>query len=131
MLSRSVVVWCLLVVLPLARGQYEPPKPRVIFYHPRGFEISIPDEPGITLFAFHAKKNVLLDGREAGTWNENVHKKTNGRFVFVDPDTKFNLGDRLNYWIFVEHNGLGYESLNLMEEVRSKFSKSVQIYSRY
>lgn len=57
-------------------------------YHPRGFEVSIPAEKGISLFAFHGKLNTEFDGRESGSWSRDILRVRNGRLTFRDCDTK-------------------------------------------
>lgn len=41
---------------------YETPTPRVELLSPRGFRVSIPDAPGVQLFAFHGNINQEIDG---------------------------------------------------------------------
>ncbi|EDW00761.1 gram-negative bacteria-binding protein 3 [Drosophila grimshawi] len=87
---------------------YEVPEARVSVFHPKGFEISIPHEEGITLFAFHGKVNEEFDGLEAGTLARDIPTAKNGRWTFMDRSTVLKMGDTLYYWTYVIHNGLGY-----------------------
>ncbi|XP_065362264.1 gram-negative bacteria-binding protein 3-like [Calliphora vicina] len=87
---------------------YEVPTAKIEVFYPKGFEVSIPHEEGITLFAFHGKLNEEMDGLEAGTWSRDILKPKDGRWIFRDRLTKLKLGDTLYYWTYVIYNGLGY-----------------------
>nr|3IE4_A Chain A, Gram-Negative Binding Protein 3 [Drosophila melanogaster]3IE4_B Chain B, Gram-Negative Binding Protein 3 [Drosophila melanogaster] len=87
---------------------YEVPKAKIDVFYPKGFEVSIPDEEGITLFAFHGKLNEEMEGLEAGTWARDIVKAKNGRWTFRDRITALKPGDTLYYWTYVIYNGLGY-----------------------
>ncbi|XP_037931202.1 gram-negative bacteria-binding protein 3-like [Teleopsis dalmanni] len=91
-----------------ACAAYDVPKARVIVFERKGFEVSIPDEEGISLFAFHGKLNEEMDGLEAGTWARDIVKAKNGRWTFTDRVTELKIGDTLYYWTYVIYNGLGY-----------------------
>lgn len=121
LLNRGVVYSLVLLFIGLVSCDYDVPTPQVAFYAGGGFEVSIPADPKISLFAFHGKKNMELDGTESGTWNTDITKATGNRFVFVEKNAKFNLGDRLNFWLYVVHDGLGYELLFQMKEVKSEY----------
>ncbi|XP_020806677.1 gram-negative bacteria-binding protein 3 [Drosophila serrata] len=102
---------CLLLLLASAicfGGAYEAPEARVRVFHPKGFEVSIPHEVGISLFAFHGKLNEELDGLEAGQWARDIPSAKRGRWTFRDRETKLELGDTLYIWTYVVYNGLGY-----------------------
>ncbi|XP_061400908.1 gram-negative bacteria-binding protein 3-like [Musca vetustissima] len=87
---------------------YEVPTATIEVYYPKGFQVSIPHEEGITLFAFHGKLNEEMDGLEAGTWARDIVKPKNGRWIFRDRVTHLKLGDTLYYWTYVIYKGLGY-----------------------
>ncbi|EDW60790.1 gram-negative bacteria-binding protein 3 [Drosophila virilis] len=87
---------------------YKVPSAQVRVFYPKGFEVSIPHEEGITLFAFHGKLNEDFDGLEAGTWARDIPSAKKGRWTFRDRETVLNIGDTLYYWTFVVYNGLGY-----------------------
>lgn len=88
--------------------KYEVTPAKVEFFHPKGFEVSIPDEEGITLFAFHGKLNEEFDGLEAGSWARDIVTAKNGRWTFRDRITSLKIGDVLYFWTYVIYNGLGY-----------------------
>ncbi|KAH8378982.1 hypothetical protein KR009_002404 [Drosophila setifemur] len=87
---------------------YEVTKAKIEVFYPKGFEVSIPDEEGITLFAFHGKLNEEMEGLEAGTWARDIVKAKNGRWTFRDRNSMLKPGDILYYWTYVIYNGLGY-----------------------
>lgn len=70
------------------------------------------DVEGIKLFAFHAKLNEEMNGREGGTFSRDITKAKNGRWTFYDPYTVLQTGDTLYYWTYVDYfdgrNKLGY-----------------------
>ncbi|XP_057667244.1 uncharacterized protein LOC130900563 [Diorhabda carinulata] len=98
--------------LGFLRAQYEVPEAIVEAYHPKGFSVSIPDEEGIKLFAFHGKINQEMNYREAGTFSRDILKPKYGFWTFSDSSTKLKIGDRIYFWTYVEYfNGqskLGY-----------------------
>lgn len=93
-------------------GKYEVTPAKVEIFYPKGFEVSIPDEEGITLFAFHGKLNEEFDGLEAGSWARDIVFAKNGRWTFRDRITKLKIGDVLYFWTYVIYNGLGYSQYN-------------------
>ncbi|XP_037907713.1 gram-negative bacteria-binding protein 3-like [Hermetia illucens] len=92
----------------VAIPQYDVPPAKIEVFYPRGFQVSIPAEEGVTLFAFHGKLNEEMDGLEAGTWARDIVKAKGGRFTFRDRTTALKIGDVLYYWTYVIYNGLGY-----------------------
>ncbi|XP_034122471.1 gram-negative bacteria-binding protein 3 [Drosophila guanche] len=109
--SRFCVWSCCLQMLLLLGVQvhgYEVPRAKIEVFYPKGFEVSIPHEEGITLFAFHGKLNEEMEGLEAGTWARDIVKVKNGRWTFRDRLAMLKPGDTLYYWTYVIYNGLGY-----------------------
>lgn len=105
---RFIVVIGYITAMAMGLPTYEVPKAKIVVYYPKGFEISIPHEEGITLFAFHGKLNEEMEGLEAGTWSRDIVKKKNGRWTFHERNAKLRIGDTLYYWTYVIYNGLGY-----------------------
>ncbi|ALC42895.1 CG12780, partial [Drosophila busckii] len=87
---------------------YEVPKANIEVFYPKGFQVSIPHDKGITLFAFHGKLNEEMEGLEAGTWARDIVKVKNGRWTFRDRETRLKQGDVLYYWTYAIYKGLGY-----------------------
>lgn len=106
---RLALSWVFLLAtgLSLSWG-YEVPKAQVRVFYPKGFEVSIPHEEGISLFAFHGKLNEEFDGLEAGRWARDIPSAKRGRWTFRDRETTLQFGDTLYFWTYVIYNGLGY-----------------------
>ncbi|OXU21136.1 hypothetical protein TSAR_005182 [Trichomalopsis sarcophagae] len=102
-----------LISAHLSNAQYVPPEALVEPLTPVGLRISIPDEPGITLVAFHVKFNQEFNGLEAGTIARDIMKPKNGRWTYEDKSTRLNENDVIYYWVHVVYNRLGY---NLLEQ---------------
>lgn len=115
-------IYCLFIIVPLVSGQYEVPDAIVEVFSPRGLKVSIPDEDGIKLFAFHGNINKEFDGLEAGEMAKDILKPKNGYWTFYDPTKKLKVGDTLHYWTYVDYfdgtNKLGYQKLDQKYEVR-------------
>lgn len=77
---------------------------------PHALRVSVADSSGIELFAFHGNINRPIGETEAGQMSQDVNHKTFGRWIFETESESFKLGDTINYWIFVQHRGLGYRS---------------------
>lgn len=58
---------------------------------------------GIKLFAFHAKINEPLNGREGGTFSRDITRARDGRWTFYDPQAKLKVGDTIYYWTYVDY----------------------------
>ncbi|KAK5642300.1 hypothetical protein RI129_008467 [Pyrocoelia pectoralis] len=104
----EIIALCCVVLS--AKGQYyEVPDVLVEALHPKGLRVSIPDEDGIELFAFHGKINKPMKGREAGIFSEDIRSAENGRWIFYAKNARLKPGDTLYYWIHVNYDGVGYE----------------------
>ncbi|XP_023160904.2 gram-negative bacteria-binding protein 3 [Drosophila hydei] len=106
-MSHGLLCGFFLLLLALASG-YTVPTAKIEVFYPKGFEVSIPHEEGVTLFAFHGKLNEEMEGLEAGTWARDIVKMKNGRWTFRDRQAELKPGDVLYYWTYVIYNGLGY-----------------------
>ncbi|XP_031623801.1 uncharacterized protein LOC116341082 [Contarinia nasturtii] len=87
---------------------YVVPKARIEVLHPKGFSVSIPDTPGIQLFAFHGNLNSPMEGLENGQFSADILKHKNGRWTFIDRKHEIKPGDVLYYWMYVQKESLGY-----------------------
>uniref|UniRef100_A0A1B0C934 Putative secreted protein n=1 Tax=Lutzomyia longipalpis TaxID=7200 RepID=A0A1B0C934_LUTLO len=94
---------------------------------PQALRVSIPDSPGVQLFAFHGNINHPIGETEAGLMSKDVTRKTAGRWVFETTAESFTLGDTINYWIYVQHRGLGYRS-DVMKYTINAFSNRCEAY---
>lgn len=97
-----------LALMPLIKCQYEVPEPTIEVLKPKGFRVSIPDEEGISLFAFHGNVNREMDGLEAGDMSKDILRKRDGRWTFFEKKLKLKKGDTVYFWLFVIRDGLGY-----------------------
>lgn len=88
--------------------KYEVPPALIEVFEPAGLKISIPHEPGIEIFAIHAKVNQVMKYLEAGTYSRDILNPTNGRWTFYDDTACLHVGDIIYYWTFVQKSGLGY-----------------------
>lgn len=95
---------------------YEFPEFQVTFYSGGGFQISIPADPKISVFSFQGEMN---DNKSA-TWDKLLLTPSGGRFVFVQEDGEFKIGDRLKYRLQVIHDEQHY-ALSQEKEVKSKY----------
>ncbi|KAJ6635285.1 Beta-1,3-glucan-binding protein 1 [Pseudolycoriella hygida] len=98
----------LLLNVYVCSADYDVPPAKVEVFYPKGFRVSIPAEPGITLFAFHGKLNEEFDGLTSGQWATDITKVRDGRFTFNDRMTRLKIGDTLYFWTYVIYEGLGY-----------------------
>lgn len=87
---------------------YAVPRAKIEAYLPKGFSVSIPHSPGIKLFAFHGNINSNIGFMDGGTFSKDILQPENGLWIFEDTTTELKVGDVINYWLFVEYNGLGY-----------------------
>ncbi|XP_049779992.1 neural Wiskott-Aldrich syndrome protein-like [Schistocerca cancellata] len=87
---------------------YTVPPPLIEALSPRGLRISIPDELGIELFAVHANINKPMGLLEAGQISVDITKPKAGRWVYEDRRVRLKPGDVINYWVYVQADGLGY-----------------------
>lgn len=87
---------------------YSVPKARIDVNHPKGFSVSIPDTPGVQLYAFHGNLNSPMEGLEPGQFSQDISKHKHGRWTFTDKKHEIKPGDILYYWLYVQKDSLGY-----------------------
>lgn len=87
---------------------YAVPMAKIDVHEPKGFSVSIPNSPGVTLYAFHGNINMPINLLEAGQFSKDINAPENNRWKFTDTETKLKAGDVINYWTYVINNGLGY-----------------------
>lgn len=109
-------------ILEICYSAFVPPAATVEPLHPRGLRISIPDEDGITLVAYHVKFNDEFYSLEAGTIAVDIIKKRNGRWLYEDRTTRLKLGDTIYYWVHVVYDGLGYNLLDQQHVVKEFYN---------
>nr|CAD7265980.1 unnamed protein product [Timema shepardi] len=96
------------VGVPPVRHEYEVPPAVLEASCPRGLKVSIPDSPGVDVFAFHGNINKPMRDLEAGMMSRDILMPHEGLWVFKDETIKLNVGDIVYYWLFVIVHGLGY-----------------------
>ncbi|XP_015593953.1 beta-1,3-glucan-binding protein [Cephus cinctus] len=111
-IRKEFVLFFIAFLVDIIKGQYTPPLATVVPIHPKGIRISIPDEEGITLVAFHVKINEDFNGLEAGTIARDIVKARNGLWTYEDKQTQLHKSDIVYYWIHVVYKGLGYNLLD-------------------
>ncbi|XP_029164297.1 beta-1,3-glucan-binding protein-like [Nylanderia fulva] len=115
-MERSLVAKSFLLAIFLVNiheyRAYTPPAAKVEPLHPTGLRISIPDEHGITLVAFHVKFNEDFDGLEAGHIARDILKVRNQRWTYQDRQTQLKRDDIIYYWVHVVYQGLGYNLID-------------------
>lgn len=74
------------------------------------------------LFIFHGRLNRALKPNEPGEIHGEVSAASvDGRWTFVNDDKQLVIGDVINYWIYVQRNGIGYRLDNQQFTVRDFF----------
>lgn len=64
------------------------------------------------MFAFHGKRDKKFQGNEPGDIVGTAREKSTDRWTYVNRQIKFEQGDILHYWIYVQHGVLGYHLEN-------------------
>lgn len=108
MMMRRIEVSIVLAMYVALSVAYVVPKARIDVLHPKGFSVSIPDAPGIQLFAFHGNLNSPMDGLENGQFSADILKNKNGRWTFINRKHEIKSGDVLYYWLYVQKESLGF-----------------------
>ncbi|XP_055705719.1 beta-1,3-glucan-binding protein-like [Phlebotomus papatasi] len=96
---------------------YRIPPPTIVVTQPTGLKVSIPDENGIVLFAFHGKINEQLEQNEVGTLYDDVQKPRDGRWIYENNTVALKMGDKLYYWIYVQNERLAFRLEDQVFEV--------------
>ncbi|XP_017126251.1 gram-negative bacteria-binding protein 3 isoform X1 [Drosophila elegans] len=91
---------------------YQVPVARIARPEKIGFEVSIPDEKGISLFAFHGRLNTPIVDLQDQTWAADIIRTDQkGRWTYTNRDAKLKKGDVLYYWTTVRYNGVDYHRM--------------------
>ncbi|CAH0398890.1 unnamed protein product [Chilo suppressalis] len=123
-------VWCYIVLLTLsfelanAQNSFTVPDVTIEILQPKGFRVSIPDASGISLFVFQGHVNRKIDRNAVGSLKGEVLRPTNGRWVYEDTNTQLQVGDVINYYVFVSKNRMGYVKDNLSYTVTTLGNRS-------
>ncbi|EFN62569.1 Beta-1,3-glucan-binding protein [Camponotus floridanus] len=115
--AKSLFLAIFFVNIHEYRAAYNNVKVTVEPLHPIGLRMSIPDEQGIKLVAFHAKINENFNGLEAGTIARDILTVRDGRWTYQDSHTQLERDDIIYMWIHVIYRGLGYNTVNKSHRV--------------
>lgn len=69
----------------------------------------IPEMKDVNVIAFHANKNRKIDEIEPGEISTDIIRPAENGWTFFNPSLKLKVGDKINYWIFIQHNSFGYK----------------------
>ncbi|XP_001360305.4 gram-negative bacteria-binding protein 3 [Drosophila pseudoobscura] len=99
-------------------SSYQVPVAKVELLSGRGFSVSIPDERGISLFAFHGKLNEPITDLSDQHWAADiVNTDANGRWTYTNRNVELYKGDVIYYWTTVRFHGVDYQRMHQEEEV--------------
>ncbi|XP_017093415.2 gram-negative bacteria-binding protein 3 [Drosophila bipectinata] len=123
----SSLVYLLLVATSLgAIVAYQVPE-ATVKVTAQGFEVSIPAEPGVSLFAFHGKVNEEMDDLSDQTWAADIVSPRNGRFTYRNRNHRLQAGDTLYYWTTARYNGIDYHNYNRKYKVGQGDSQRIDL----
>ncbi|XP_016989459.1 gram-negative bacteria-binding protein 3 [Drosophila rhopaloa] len=127
-LTSKLPVYLLLVAISAGGSlSYDVPKATVKVNSPKGFEVSIPHEPGISLFAFHGKVNEEMDDLGDQTWAADIVSSRNGRWTYRNRNQKLQTGDVLYYWTTARYHGIDYHNYNQVHVVGGGDSQRIDV----
>ncbi|GLV44858.1 Gram-negative bacteria binding protein 3 [Carabus blaptoides fortunei] len=109
MKTLLLVLTTLFAIIAQSEQTFTIPDINIQAIDPKGLMVSIPDSPGIQLFAFHGNVNQPIKGKEDGTINKQILTAQDGVWSFTDPTIQLKAGDIVYYWIFVQHQRLGFD----------------------
>lgn len=70
------------------------------------------DQDGMQLFAFHGKVNEDISRIEPGQYSGDFKSPSKGRWTYFNEDLVLKPGDKISYWIFIQHDKSGYRKDN-------------------
>ncbi|CAG9855839.1 unnamed protein product [Phyllotreta striolata] len=120
------LLWlCLLSIAAPIYGQFVIPKLIIEAFQPAGFRVALDETPGVQMFAFHGSINQELMLNQPGDFSGEILKPSkDGRFVYDNPDLRLKVGDTVYYWIYIQHDGLGFRLDNQTWRVTALRSKN-------
>lgn len=96
----------LFLITIIVAQKYNFPKPLFEVTKSNGLEISIPDTAGLQLFAFHGNINKEIGSSDPGDISGEVFRAINGRWTIKKSNVILLEGDVINYWLYVQANGV-------------------------
>ncbi|XP_022913470.1 beta-1,3-glucan-binding protein-like [Onthophagus taurus] len=103
---QILVSFCCLTFVK-CNGVYRIPTPTFEPYKPRGLKLSIPNESGITLVAFHININQDIESKE-GEYTKYIVNPMNNRWVYTNEVLRLRLADKVYVRITVLKDGEQY-----------------------
>ncbi|XP_049297504.1 gram-negative bacteria-binding protein 1-like [Anopheles funestus] len=101
--------WTLMLVFLGQTVAYTIPTVRFEYPGTRGFRASIPDTPGLEMFAFHARLNKPFERFEEGDYAEDVTRPDeNGMWTYDTNKPVLQNGTIIYYWVYVQFDNQGY-----------------------
>nr|XP_054765307.1 beta-1,3-glucan-binding protein 1-like [Lytechinus pictus] len=101
-------VVALLPLFLVSTNAYQVKNPDISLLEPQGIRFAYPDEPSITLVAFHYSINKPVEGVAAGDYNYDVNTKTGAYWVHENTNVVVQSGDVVYYWVYALKAGAGY-----------------------
>ncbi|XP_055693362.1 beta-1,3-glucan-binding protein-like [Lutzomyia longipalpis] len=117
MLNRLLTVYVIIALCFNIAASYRIQAPTFVVTEPTGLKVSIPDENGIALFAFHGKINEQMEQNELGTLYDDILSARDGRWIYENNTVALKKGDKIYYWIYVQHERLAYRLEDQVFEV--------------
>uniref|UniRef100_T1GFX9 Uncharacterized protein n=1 Tax=Megaselia scalaris TaxID=36166 RepID=T1GFX9_MEGSC len=106
-----------LIIHGVFSATYVIPAPKVELLSPKGFQVSIPADVDIKLFAFHGSIGTPLNSIEEGDFNGEITEPENGRFTYVNTKNTLESGDVLYFWVHVQKGNLGYKKISQASKI--------------
>nr|XP_054764484.1 beta-1,3-glucan-binding protein-like isoform X1 [Lytechinus pictus] len=107
-MAALLQVVALLPLFLVSTNAYQVKNPDISLLEPQGIRFAYPDEPSITLVAFHYSINKPVEGVAAGDYNYDVNTKTGAYWVHENTNVVVQSGDVVYYWVYVLKAGAGY-----------------------
>uniref|UniRef100_A0A182KEJ1 CBM39 domain-containing protein n=1 Tax=Anopheles christyi TaxID=43041 RepID=A0A182KEJ1_9DIPT len=102
-------IWGLLLLFLGQTVAYTIPTVRFEYPTMRGFRASIPDTPGLQMFAFHARLNKPFEQFEEGDYTEDITvPDEEGRWTYDTNKPALPNGTIIYYWVYVQFANEGY-----------------------
>jgi len=95
--------------LPPRRLEFIIQQPLLAMLSGGGLGMAYPAEDGVSLFAVHYSINKPVPGVSPGDYNYDITAPTGEYFVHENRDVTLKVGDKVYYWIYVLHEGRGYQ----------------------
>ncbi|XP_044766423.1 beta-1,3-glucan-binding protein 1-like [Coccinella septempunctata] len=78
-------------------------------FDPEGFRVTVAEMKDINSIGFHANKNQKIDDISPGEISTDIIRPADNGWSYYNPNLKLNVGDKIYYWMFVQHKNLGYK----------------------